>query len=57
MIALRYTLEELSASAEGILQNLESTSRNMNEFSRQLRRNPGLLLSGKPAAEVGVRRD
>ena len=57
VVALRYTLEELSASAEGILQNLEASSRNMNEFSRQLRQNPGLLLSGKPAAEVGVRRD
>jgi hypothetical protein len=26
----------------------------MNEFSRQLRQNPGLLFSGKPAREVGT---
>jgi phospholipid/cholesterol/gamma-HCH transport system substrate-binding protein len=46
--ALRVTLEELSANTETILRNLEGTSHNMNEFSRQIRQNPALLISGKP---------
>jgi phospholipid/cholesterol/gamma-HCH transport system substrate-binding protein len=52
--ALRVTLEELSANTETILRNLEGTSHNMNEFSRQIRQNPSLLLSGKPPHEEGV---
>jgi phospholipid/cholesterol/gamma-HCH transport system substrate-binding protein len=35
--------------SDGILQNMESTSHNMDEFSRQIRQNPGRLLG------VGVR--
>jgi len=27
-------------------QNVEGTARNMYEFSREIRKNPGLLLSG-----------
>ncbi len=52
--ALRITLEELSANTETILRNLEGASHNMNEFSRQIRQNPALLLSGKPPQEGGV---
>lgn len=52
--ALRVSLEELSANTESILHNLEGTSRNMQEFSRQIRQNPALLLSGKPPREGGV---
>jgi phospholipid/cholesterol/gamma-HCH transport system substrate-binding protein len=52
--ALRITLEELSANTETILRNLEGASHNMNEFSRQIRQNPALLLSGKPPQEEGV---
>jgi phospholipid/cholesterol/gamma-HCH transport system substrate-binding protein len=52
--ALRVTLEELSSNTETILHNLEGTSHNMNEFSRQIRQNPALLLSGKPPREEGA---
>lgn len=52
--ALRITLDELSANTETILRNLEGASHNMNEFSRQIRQNPSLLLSGKPPQEEGV---
>jgi phospholipid/cholesterol/gamma-HCH transport system substrate-binding protein len=51
--ALRIALEELSANTETILRNLEGASQNMNEFSRQIRQNPALLLSGKPPKEGG----
>lgn len=52
--ALRQSLEELSANTETILRNLEGTSQNMNEFSRQIRQNPALLLNSKPPREEGI---
>lgn len=51
---LRDSLENISVQTDGILQNLDGTTRNFNEFSRQIRQNPGLLLNGKPPVEVGV---
>ena len=53
-IALRDALEQLAADTDAILQNLDGASRNMNEFSRQIRQNPGLLLNSRPARETGV---
>jgi phospholipid/cholesterol/gamma-HCH transport system substrate-binding protein len=55
--SLRRTLEDVASYTETILHNLEGTSRNMNEFSRQIRQNPGLLLGGKPPREQGVVHD
>jgi phospholipid/cholesterol/gamma-HCH transport system substrate-binding protein len=52
-LALRRSLERLAADSEAILDNLDGAARNMNEFSRQIRQNPGLLLSGRPAQEAG----
>jgi phospholipid/cholesterol/gamma-HCH transport system substrate-binding protein len=52
-IALRTALEQLAADSDAILQNLDSASRNVNEFSRQIRQNPGLLLNDRPARETG----
>jgi phospholipid/cholesterol/gamma-HCH transport system substrate-binding protein len=52
--SLRRTLEDVAGHTETILQDMEGTSRNMNEFSRQIRQNPGLLLGGKPPREQGV---
>lgn len=40
----RLTMEGLSRHAEPFAQNLDVTSRNLQEFSRLLRQNPGLLL-------------
>lgn len=51
---LRRTLEEVADHTGVILHDMEGTSRNMNEFSRQIRQNPGLLLGGKPPREGGV---
>jgi phospholipid/cholesterol/gamma-HCH transport system substrate-binding protein len=44
---LRYTLEVVSQHIDAISYNLEGTSRNMHEFARDIRRNPGLLLGGR----------
>jgi phospholipid/cholesterol/gamma-HCH transport system substrate-binding protein len=36
---------------DAISSNLESTSRNLDEFSRQVRENPGVLLRGRDGAD------
>ncbi|MFQ5354919.1 MAG: MlaD family protein [Mariprofundaceae bacterium] len=48
---LRHTMASMSRHIDAISHNLEITSRNMNEFSRQIRANPGVLLSNKPPAD------
>ena len=53
-MALRDALEQLSSETDAILQNLDGAARNMNEFSRQIRQNPGLLLNARPARETGI---
>ena len=54
---LRHILEQVSRYSAGILQNMDDASRNMNEFSRQLRENPGRLLGGSAPQDKGVHRD
>ena len=48
VIELRNSLVTLSQHISVITYNLEMTSRNMNEFSRQIRSNPGILIGGTP---------
>jgi phospholipid/cholesterol/gamma-HCH transport system substrate-binding protein len=49
---LRHVMRSLSRNIDAITQNLDGTSRNMYEFSRQIRQNPGLLLGGTPPADA-----
>jgi phospholipid/cholesterol/gamma-HCH transport system substrate-binding protein len=51
----RHVIESISSHIDAINQNLEGASRNMYEFSRQIRQNPGLLLGGKPARDEAPR--
>ena len=48
VIDLRHTVEAVARHIDAINQNMEGASRNMYEFSRQIRQNPGLLLGGTP---------
>lgn len=48
---LRYTLDTIARYIDDISQNTEVTTRNMAEFSRAIRENPGLLVSGSPQAD------
>jgi phospholipid/cholesterol/gamma-HCH transport system substrate-binding protein len=48
---LRYSLATLSRHVDAISANLETTTRNMNEFSRQVRDNPGVLLRGRESGD------
>jgi len=44
---LRYTLQTVARSIDSVTYNLEGTTRNFNEFSRQLRDNPAVLINGR----------
>lgn len=57
VLGLRTALDTVAREVDGILYDLQGASRNMNEFSRELRGNPGLLLNGRPAADKGVNGD
>ncbi len=50
----RYVLRSMARNIDAINHNLAGTARNMNEFSRLIRQNPGLLLGGSPREEVKV---
>ncbi len=54
--SLRYVLGALARDIDSINRNIEGTARNMNEFSRQIRQNPGRLLGGTTASEPAHRR-
>lgn len=51
VLDMHYSLESVARHIDSVNENLEGTSRNMNEFSRQLRNNPGALLSGRPPGD------
>ena len=52
----RYIVDSVSRHIDAINQNMEGAARNMNEFSRQIRANPGLLLGGSPQEDKTGRR-
>lgn len=54
--ALRRSMDVVSSNIDNIVYHLEASSRNMNEFSRQIRQNPALLLGSQPPREAEGRR-
>ncbi|MGH8528243.1 MAG: MlaD family protein [Nevskiales bacterium] len=44
---LRVSLQAVSERIDSIMEQLDATSRNVQEFSREIRNNPGRLLSGE----------
>ena len=44
----RYVIGSIARRIDAINENMEGMSRNMLEFSRQIRQSPGLLLTSKP---------
>ena len=48
---LRYVVDSFARHVDSVNQNMEGTARNMYEFSRQIRQNPGLLLGGTPPVD------
>ncbi len=51
VLDLQHTLATMATHVDAIAQNIEGTSRNMNEFSRRIRDNPAVLLDEDPPAE------
>jgi phospholipid/cholesterol/gamma-HCH transport system substrate-binding protein len=49
---LQHTIGALAQRIDAITHHLESSSRNLDEFSREIRRNPNRLLFTAPADEV-----
>jgi len=52
---LRHVTDSLARHIDTVNQNVEGTARNMYEFSRQIRQNPGLLFSGGAPQEKTVK--
>lgn len=50
---LRYSLQTVARNIDSVTYNLEGTARNMNEFSREIRQDPGLLLGGGRSRDEG----
>jgi phospholipid/cholesterol/gamma-HCH transport system substrate-binding protein len=46
ILDLRYTLDSIARRVDTITANLESTSHNANEFTREIRENPSVLVRG-----------
>ena len=51
VIKLRQTMSLVSSKMEPLLYNLDASSRNLNEFSRQIRNHPASLISSQPPAD------
>ncbi|MBE0531277.1 MAG: MCE family protein [Rhodospirillales bacterium] len=54
IVDLRHVVESVAQHIDLLNQNMEGASRNMYEFSRQIRENPGLLLGGTPPRDQAV---
>lgn len=53
ILDLRKTLDVTAQNMETIMYNLDVSSRNVSEFSHQIRSNPAILLNGKPVKDEG----
>ncbi|MCW9012749.1 MAG: MlaD family protein [Gammaproteobacteria bacterium] len=54
VLALKKSMDVISSHINSIVYNLDASSRNMNELSRQLRDNPGAILGSKPPVDNAV---
>ncbi len=56
VVDLRYVVDSIARHIDTMNQNLEGAARNIYEFSRQIRQNPGLLLGGTPPEDAAAGR-
>jgi len=54
MADLNHSLEAVARHIDGITANIETTTQNMNEFSRQIRENPGVIIRGRETDATGT---
>jgi len=50
----RYIVESVSRHIDAINQNMDGAARNMYEFTRQIRQNPGLLLGSQAPEDKSI---
>ncbi len=55
LVDLHASLETVSRHIDAIARNLENATRNANEFSEQIRKNPSVLLRGRNTAKDGAK--
>jgi phospholipid/cholesterol/gamma-HCH transport system substrate-binding protein len=51
IVEMRHSFETVARYIDAINENMEMASRNMAEFTRAIRQNPGLLLGGTPPVD------
>ncbi|VAX00799.1 hypothetical protein MNBD_GAMMA22-908 [hydrothermal vent metagenome] len=56
IMGLTKTLTTLSENVNPIIHNIDAASRNINEFTRQIRNNPSVIISGKSPDDVSEAR-
>jgi len=54
VIDLRNSMDVIANNINSVVDHIDNTARNMSEFSRQLRNNPGVLLKSKPPQDAGT---
>lgn len=54
IVDLQKSLQVVSEHIDAVAYHLEGSTRNIHEFSRQIRENPAILLRGAPASDEGV---
>ena len=52
---LRVSAQAISERIDAVMEQLDATTLNMREFSREIRANPNRLLSGTPPADEAKR--
>lgn len=53
MAALAYNLQAVANRIDAIVDNMDGMSRNLSEFTGQIRENPGVLIRGRAPAQTG----
>jgi phospholipid/cholesterol/gamma-HCH transport system substrate-binding protein len=48
VIDLRTSMDVVATNINSVVDHIDTTARNMSEFSRQIRSNPGVILNSKP---------
>lgn len=52
VLDLRTSMDVVAENINSIVYHIDTTARNMNEFSRQVRDNPGVILNSKPPKDA-----
>jgi phospholipid/cholesterol/gamma-HCH transport system substrate-binding protein len=55
VVNLKRSMESVQRHVDSIAYHLEGTSRNMHEFTRQIRENPAIILTGSPQSGRAAR--